>query len=99
DEKRACEIYRCLDPGDLRWIGGVQYLQFRKALHPAEGPLHPLGSETRSAHAKKHRTGDTGVLDLPGGSGQWTDVRQLIVRDAEPAQPSLFVLACPERRV
>ena len=43
--------------------------------------------------------GDTGICDLLGGSGQGTDVGQLIVRDAEPAHPPLFILACPECRV
>ena len=99
DEERVRQVHRVLDRGDLCGVGRVQHVQLRKALDGAEGLSHHLRTQARSAHAEEHGVRDAGVGDLLGDLFQRTDVRHLVVGDAEPVQPVAFVAAGPERGV
>ena len=74
-------------------------MQLRKALGGAERLSDHLRTKARSTHAQQHGVPNARIGDLPGGLLQWTDVRQLVVGDVQPAQPALLIGTGPERGV
>ena len=93
------EIDPAFDRLDLRRVGGIEHVQLREAGDLAEGHAHDLRTEARSAHAQQQRMFEPRRLDLLGDALQVLDVRQLVVGDAQPAQPVGFVGAGPQRGV
>src|SRR5688572_22285304 len=96
DEQRASQIDFVFARLDLRRIGRVEDVEFRKRLDRAEGLLHHLGTQARTSHSKQH---DVGHLRSSGGFSKLSkavDVSELVVRDAKPAKPLCFVLAGPQ---
>src|SRR5207302_5580406 len=53
----------------------------------------------RSTHPEQQRLGEPLALDLRGDVVQVLDVCKLVVGHSEPAEPTAFVLARPQRRV
>ena len=99
DEDRALVIDPAFDRPDLRRIGGIEYVQFRRTGDLAEGQAHDLGTKAGSAHAQQQRMFEPGGLYLLGDCLQVLDLRQLVVADAHPPQPVGFVGAGPQRGV
>ena len=99
DEERVAQIDFALERSDLRRIGRIEHVQLREAGDLAERRPHHFGTEARSAHAQQQHMGEAGApAPLRRYAVNRSDVRQLAVGDAEPAEPLRLVLAGPQRR-
>src|SRR5207249_7562810 len=87
DEERLPQIDLPLDSLDLRGIGRVQHVQLRVARDLAEGHLEDLLAEARAAHAEQQHVADTAAPGVGLDLVVMVDVGDLVVGDAEPAEP------------
>ena len=84
---------------DLGGIGGIEHVHAWKSGRAAEGFLHHLDAETGAAHAEQHGIGETARADVIRDAQQVFRMSDLVVGDAEPAEPGAFIEAGPHGRV
>src|SRR5579863_8291126 len=97
DANRAGQIHFAFDFADLRRIGGVENNHLRVTLDRTVRELHHLDAQARTAHAKQQR-----VLEARRILGDLLEtrlMRDLVVRNSQPAEPVAFIGAGPERGV
>ena len=66
---------------------------------PAEGPFQHLGAEARASHAEEQNVREALGLRGFANAREPVQVRELAVRDPEPAEPMRLIAAGPQRRV
>ena len=99
DEQRSREVERCLDRANLRRIGRVEDVKRGRAGNRSER-LHPhFRAQARAAHAEQQRVCEAVAAHFRLHAPQRRQIAELVVDDADPANPARFVAACPERRV
>ena len=96
DEEGVLQIDLVLERLHLGRVGRIEHVKLREARDLPEGHLHPFRPEARSPHRQQEDVGEAGAPGHIGNVGQPLDMGQLVVRDAEPAEPLRFILAGPQ---
>ena len=99
DHQCLTKVERRLGRGNLRRIGAVEHVQLRPARLGPECLGKDFGREARTAHAEEQRVGIALSLHMRGEIFELGRAGELAIDDPEPAEPSGFVGAGPERRV
>ncbi len=89
--RRLRQIDLVLECLDLRRIGGIEHVQFGEAGDLAESHAQHFRAQARSAHAEQQDVGEAFFLHVCDCGAQLVAVRDLLLGDAEPAQPLGFV--------
>ena len=69
------------------------------AVDDAERFAENLRTETRSAHAQQQRMSEAHISNFSGKIPESCDCLLLLVNNIEPAQPLIFTVIRPERRI
>ena len=99
NEESFREIDFCFRVLDLRGVGGIEYVEPRKAGLLAESEGQNLRAKARSAHPEEQDVAEASALYFGRQFFELANVRQLLLSDVEPSQPGRFVFARPERLV
>ncbi len=96
DANRAPEIHFRFDSFDLRGVGGVQHVQLGKSLDFPKGHAQNFRTQAGAAHTEQQRVFETRLLHVRSNPLQNFEMRELLLRDGEPAKPIALVRSRPE---
>ena len=99
DEQGVLQIDGALEGLHLGRIGRIEHMKLRKPVDLPERRSDDFRAEARSAHAEEQDMREPGAPDRIAYTDQALDVRELVVRDAEPPKPLRFILAAPQGRI
>ncbi len=99
DAERLAEVEYLFDGLDLHGVGGIEDVQFGEPGDFAKGHAQDFGAKAGAAHAKQKNVLEFGGFGLSGGALENIEVIELLPHDVQPAKPTVFVGAGPERSV
>ena len=99
DANRSLEVYFGLNGFDLRGIRGIQNVQLGKSFDLSKRHAQNFRAQARTAHAQQKGVFKLRLFHVCGNLLQSISVRELFLRDGEPAQPIALVRAGPKRGV
>ena len=99
NEQRFRDVDEVFERFHLRGIGGIEHMQSREVRDPAKRQAQHFGAQTGAAHAQQQHMLEAARLHFFRDLHQLIVLRELLVNNVEPAQPTGFVGAGPQGSV
>ncbi len=99
DADRALEIHFRFDGFDLRRVRRIENMQLGITFNLSKSHAQNFGTEAGTAHAQQERMLEACLPHVFGNLLKSVNVRELLFRDGEPAEPITLVSLSPERSI